>query len=223
MSKTSRGQPRRFPRRVRSRSGAGARLSHRLQGGSGGRVMKPAVGRLLLTAVLFVGWLGYLGYLVRVPPAHARRSPRRVRGPAPHAVAAAVPRVHARCRGPRGQRQGRGCRRRGGAFSQRESARESRRRRSTSPNIDKCRPLPDPLAKDGSRRRTGRGPGHYHSAAANRSQRNGERHFKVVPTPPSPGYPPRLRRWRHQRRDRRRIYPATPEMLAEYQEIAKPK
>jgi hypothetical protein len=30
--------------------------------------MKPAAGRLILTALLFVGWLGYLGYLVATRP-----------------------------------------------------------------------------------------------------------------------------------------------------------
>ena len=38
--------------------------------------MKPAVGRVMLTAALFVGWLGYLGYLVVCRP----HTPEGLRG-----------------------------------------------------------------------------------------------------------------------------------------------
>ena len=92
--------------------------------------MKPAVGRVVLTAALFVAWLSYLGYLVV------------------------------------------------------------------------CRPhTPDGL----------------------RGAFEGRRHYEVVPTPPSPGYPPRTPPLHNSNVGPPRIYPATPQMLAEYWEIAKPK
>ena len=49
---------------------AGLTADYRIEAGDGleGPGMKPALLRLLICAVLFAGWLGYLGYLAAVSP-----------------------------------------------------------------------------------------------------------------------------------------------------------
>jgi hypothetical protein len=83
--------------------------------------------------------------------------------------------------------------------------------------IDRCRPVSDPLAKDANPPQDYAGPGFYLLPLQAPDPKDPYR-FEVVPTPPSPGFPlsPGVNVGAP------RIYPATPEMLAEYREIAKP-
>ena len=91
--------------------------------------------------------------------------------------------------------------------------------------LAKCRPLPDSLVKNNEPAPDWMGPGQY-LLPLQSDPKSGAEHFKVVPTPRSPGYPPRLQ---NPPRDYPeafdpgppRIYPATPELLAEYRNISK--
>jgi hypothetical protein len=183
--------------------------------------MKPAVGRVILTAALFVGWLGYLGYLVVCRP----YTPEGLRGAFEgRPLALSRPQflvsmldVKARVENIDGDKV----------------VVEEVLFPSENPpvkagetirveNIDKCRPLPAPLEKDQEPPADWTGPGQY-LLPLQIVERNGQRHFEVVPTPPSPGYPPRTLPLHNGSVGPPRIYPATPQMLAEYKEIAKPK
>jgi hypothetical protein len=86
-------------------------------------------------------------------------------------------------------------------------------------NIDKCRPLPRPEEKDREMPLDWTGPGKY-LLPLHIFERRGKRHIEVVPTPPSPGYPPANIA---AGAGPPRIYPATKQMRAEYEEIAKLK
>ena len=179
--------------------------------------MKPKVARLILTVMFFLGWLGYLGYLVVCRP-HA---PGGLRGAfegrpltlsRPQLLVSTLV-VVAEVSGDKGENV---------------LVKEVLFPKTDSPvkpgetihvgDIEKCHPLPDPLAKDANPSPDYTGLGDYIlplQAIGN----NEDRRFQIVPTPPSPGFfsapnvgvgPPR-------------IYPATPEMRAEYREIANRK
>jgi hypothetical protein len=178
--------------------------------------MKPKVARVILTVILFLGWLSYLSYLVVCRP----HTPGGLRGAfegrpltlsRPQFLVSTLD-VVAEVSGDKGQNV---------------VVKEVLFPKEHSPVqpgetihvelIEKCHPLPDPLAKDTNPPPDYTGPDDYLlplQAIGNPE----DRRFQVVPTPPSPGFysapnvgvgPPR-------------IYPATKEMLAEYQEIAKP-
>jgi hypothetical protein len=178
--------------------------------------MKLAAKRLILTAVLFLGWLGYLTYLVVCRP----HTPGGLLGAfegrpltlsRPQFLVSTLD-VVAEVSGQKGAKV---------------VVKEVLFPKSNAPvkpgdeihveNIDHCRSLSDPLAKDVNPTPDYRGPGEYLLALQPLDPHDTHR-YEVVPTPPSPGYPtsqgvnfglPRL-------------YPATKEMLAEYREIAKP-
>ncbi len=177
--------------------------------------MKLAAQRLILTAVLFLGWLGYLSYLVvcrpHSPPGLLGAFEGRALTLSRPQILVSTLDVVAEVSGDKGEKV---------------VVKEVLFPKSNAPvkpgdeiqveSIDRCRALPDPLAKNADPPLDYSGPGEYllplqpvDPAAPHR--------FEVVPTPPSPGFPtagsfngpPRL-------------YPATPEMLAAYREIAKP-
>ncbi len=92
-------------------------------------------------------------------------------------------------------------------------------------DINKCRPLPDPMEITNKPPLDWTGPGSY-LLPLQVEETKGERHFKVVPTPPSPGYPPRLQipppdYPKPGDPGPPRIYLATSEMRAEYGNIPK--
>jgi hypothetical protein len=164
--------------------------------------MKPAAGRLLLTAVLFLGWLCYLGYLVYSRPRTPDGQPlvlsrpqllvstldvvARVEKPDKSVKIVKVlyppkdPPVHE-----------------GDTI--------------TVDDLDRCRAPeresgqpPPPL--DWS------GPGEY-LLPLQYWPADGKTRYRVTPIPPSPGYP---------RSAVPRIYAATPQALAQYREVRKP-
>jgi hypothetical protein len=179
--------------------------------------MKPAVGRLLVTIALFAGWLGYLGYLVLCRP-HA---PAGLRGAfegqpltlsRPQFLVSTVD-VVARVDDKDGENviveE---------VLHPKEKAPVKAGDKIKVTNIKDCRPLPDSTAPEQETPPDDwTGPGTY-ILPLQSDPRKSKDTFEVVPTPPSPGYPPR-----HATAvGPPRIYPATPEMLAEYRQIAKP-
>ncbi|HWG46102.1 MAG TPA: hypothetical protein VN688_25295 [Gemmataceae bacterium] len=186
--------------------------------------MKPTVGRLLVTIALFVGWLVYLGFLVLCRP----HTPDGLRGAFEgRAVTVSRPQilvsmldVVARVDNVQGEDV---------------LVEEVLYPKDNPPvkvgdkikvsNIDQCQPLPDPMEITQKPPLDWTGPGSY-LLPLQIEEKNGERHFKVVPTPPSPGYPPQLQsppadypKAGHPGPPR--IYPATSEMRAEYKSIPK--
>jgi len=178
--------------------------------------MKLAAERLILTVVLFLGWLGYLTYLIVCRP----HTPGGLLGAfegrpltlsRPQFLVSTLD-VVAHVSGEKGEKV---------------VVKEVLFPRSNAPvkpgeeirveNIAGCRPLSDPLAKNPNPLPDYSGPADY-LLALQPLDANDPHRYEVVPTPPSPGYPtpqgvnlglPRL-------------YPATKEMLAAYHEIAKP-
>jgi|GEM_PF-277596 hypothetical protein len=178
--------------------------------------MKLAMARLILTAALFLGWLGYLSYLVVCRP----HTPGGLLGAfegrpltlaRPQFLVSTLD-IVAEVSGDKGEKV---------------IVQEVLFPKANPPvqpgeeiyveNIDRCRPLSDPLAKEVNPPPDYLGPGRYllplQPLGANEPRR-----FEVVPTPPSPGFP--TTQGVHSGPPR--IYPATEEMLAEYREIAKP-
>jgi hypothetical protein len=178
--------------------------------------MKPPVARLLVVAALFVAWLGYLGYLVLCRP----HTPDGLRGAfegrpltlaRPQFLVSAVD-VIAQVNDDKGEdvtiKE---------VLYPREKAPVQAGDKIKVTNINQCRPLRDPMEKDREPPLDFTGPGEY-LLALQADPRQEDKTFEVVPTPPSPGFPPP-----HSDRVRPpRLYPATPEMLAEYQQINKP-
>jgi hypothetical protein len=178
--------------------------------------MKPTVARLLIAAALFLGWLGYLGYLVVCRP----HTPSDLRGAfegryltlsRPQFLVSALD-VVAEVSGDKGEKV---------------VVKEVLFPKTNPPvkvgeeiqvqRIDLCRAVPEPLAKNTTPPLDYVGPGAY-LLPLQAPDRDHPRRFEVVPTPPSPGFP----------RDSRgieigppRIYPASEELLAEYRQIAK--
>jgi hypothetical protein len=177
--------------------------------------MKPQAQRLLLTAILFVGWLGYLSYLVVCRP----HTPDGLRGAfegrpvtlsRPQLLVSALD-VIAEVSGEKGEKvivkevlYPKNPPVKAGDTIQVE-------------HIDLCHPVADPVARDFTPPPDYNGPGDYLLPMQPREKEDGQ-HYQVVPTPPSPGFlsssgvsagPPR-------------IYPATQGIRAEYQQIVKP-
>ena len=178
--------------------------------------MKLAVGRLILAAVLFLGWLGYLGYLVICRP----HTPSGLLGAfegrpltlsRPQILVSTLD-VVAEVSGDKGEKV---------------IVKEVLFPQSNPPmkpgaqihveNIDRCRSLSDPLAKLADPPPDYSGPGLYLLPLQVIDAHDPDR-YKVVPVPPSPGFATAP----GANSELPRIYPATPEMLAEYREIAKP-
>ncbi|HZV07468.1 MAG TPA: hypothetical protein VE999_20455 [Gemmataceae bacterium] len=178
--------------------------------------MKPVAARLILAVALFLGWLGYLGYLVVCRP----HTPGGLRGAfegrpltlsRPQFLVSTLD-VVAEVSGEKGEKV---------------VVKEVLSPKSGAPvkpdetihveGIDRCRPVPDPLAKEANPPPDYAGPGLYLLPLQSPDPNDSHR-FEVVPTPPSPGFPlaPGVNVGPP------RIYPATPEMLAEYRGIAKP-
>jgi hypothetical protein len=175
--------------------------------------MRPAVARLILTATLFAAWLGYLGYLVVCRP----HTPSGLRGAfegrpltlsRPQFLVSTLD-VVAEVSGDKGENV---------------VVKEVLFPRTDAPakagdtisveGIDRCRSLPDPLAKNGDPPPDYSGPGDYLLPL----EKIGEGRFRIVPTPSSPGFPP----LHSGSIGPPRLYPATGEMLAEYRDISKP-
>lgn len=177
--------------------------------------MKLAVKRLILAAVLFLGWLGYLGYLVICRP----HTPGGLLGAfegrpltlsRPQFLVSTLD-VVAEVSGEKGE-----------TIIVKEVLFPP-----TSPlkpgtrihvgNIDHCRSLSDPLAKSADPPPDYSGPGLY-LLPLQAVDANDPHRYEVVPVPPSPGFATAP----GANSELPRIYPATAEMLAEYREIAKP-
>ena len=178
--------------------------------------MRPAVGRLVVTIVLFAGWLGYLGYLVVCRPhtpsglvgAFNGRSLALSR---PQLLVSTLD-VIARVEDDKGENV---------VVEEvlypKENAPVKVGDKIRVANIDKCRPSSDPITKEqGPLDFTG--PDRY-LLPLQSTAKNDDKQFEVTPTPPSPGYPPQ----RAGGVGPPRLYPATREMLAEYARIAKPQ
>jgi hypothetical protein len=185
--------------------------------------MRPAVGRLVVTILLFAGWLGYLGYLVVCRP----HTPGGLVGAfvgrpltlsRPQLLVSTLD-VVARVEDDKGENV---------VVEEvlypKEHAPVKAGDQIRVMNLDQCRPLPDPITKEqGPPDFTG--PDRY-LLPLQSTAKNDDKEFEVAPTPPSPGYPPQ-----HPgsagpppgRPGPPRLYPATPEMRAEYAQIAKPQ
>jgi hypothetical protein len=179
--------------------------------------MKLAAERLILTVALFLGWLGYLTYLVICRP----HTPDGLLGAfegrpltlsRPQFLVSTLD-VVADISGEKGEKV------------MVKEVLFNKSKASVKPddeiyveNIERCRPLSDPLAKETNPPPDYSGPGEYILPLQPLDAEEARR-FEVVPTPPSPGFPtsqgvnfgpPRL-------------YPATPQMRAEYNKIVKPQ
>jgi hypothetical protein len=177
--------------------------------------MKARVGRLVLTAALFIGWLSYLGYLVLCRP----HTPGGLGG-------ALTGRPITLCR-PQflvsmldlvaqvNDDKGEDVVVEEVLFPQKNAPVQPAARIHVE-DIDKCRPLRDAEAKDREKATDFNGPGRY-LLPLRVIENKGEKHYRVVPTPPSPGYPP----LHGASVGPPRIYPANMKTLAEYREIDK--
>lgn len=178
--------------------------------------MKPIAARLIVTAALFLGWLGYLTYLVVCRP----HTPGDLRGAfegrpltlsRPQLLVSTLD-VIAEVSGDKGEKV---------------VVKEVLFPKENAPvktgdtihveGIDRCRPVSDPLAKEINPPPDYTGPGDY-LLPLQAVDPNDPHRFEVVPTPPSPGFP--LSQGVNVGQPR--IYPASKEMLAEYMEIRKP-
>ena len=178
--------------------------------------MKLAAGRLILTVALFLGWLGYLSYLVICRP----HTPAGLLGAfegrpltlsRPQVLVSTLD-VVAEVSGEKGEKV---------------IVKEVLFPKSNAAvkpgdaihveNIDRCRPLSDPLAKETNPPPDYSGPGEY-LLPLQPLDAEGQHRFEVVPTPPSPGFPTA----QGANLGPPRLYPATPQMRAEYDAIAKP-
>jgi hypothetical protein len=178
--------------------------------------MKPTAARLLLVLVLFIGWLGYLGYLVLCRP----HTPDGLRGAfegRPLALSRpqflvsmvdVVAEVH--------DASGENVLVKEILFPAKSPLQVGDKIHVE--NLDQCRPLPDPMAKTKETPPDYSGPGEY-ILPLNVIEKDGARHYQVTPTPPSPGFPP----MQSGSVGPPRIYPHTPEMRAEYDQVRKPR
>jgi hypothetical protein len=170
----------------------------------------------MVTAALFLGWLGYLTYLVICRPhvpdglvgAFAGRPLTLSR---PQFLVSPLD-VVAKVSGDKGEKV---------VIEQilfpKTGAPVQPGEEIVVENIDRCRPLSDPLAKEANPLPDYTGPGLYLLPLQPLGTKETHR-FEVVPTPPSPGFPTA----QGVNVGPPRIYPATAAMLAEYREIAKP-
>ncbi|HEY7425114.1 MAG TPA: hypothetical protein VH682_12865 [Gemmataceae bacterium] len=176
--------------------------------------MKPAVGRLLVTIALFAGWLGYLGYLVLCRPhtpgglvgAFDGRSLTLSRPQFLKSTVDVVARVD--------DKDGENVIVEEVLYPQEKTPVKAgdKIKVTNIPLPDSTTPELETPADDWT------GPGMY-ILPLQSDPRKSKDTFEVAPTPPSPGYRLRLTG----ATGPPRIYPATPEMLAEYRQIAKPE
>jgi len=178
--------------------------------------VKLAVGRLILTGALFLGWLGYLCYLVICRPhlpsgligAFAGRPLTLSR---PQFLVSTLD-IVAEVYGDKGEKV---------------IVKEVLFPKANPPvkigeqiqvaNIDRCRPLSNPFTSEIHPPPDYTGPGLYLLPLQPIDTSESPPRFEVVPTPPSPGFP--TPQGVHVGPPR--IYPATAEMRAEYHEIVK--
>lgn len=178
--------------------------------------MKLSVQRLILAAALFLGWLGYLSYLVICRP----HTPAGLLGAfegrpltlsRPQFLVSTLD-VVAEVSGEKGEKvivkQ---------VLFPKTNAPVQPGQEIHVKNIDRCRPLSDPNAKNTNPSQDYSGPGKY-LLALQPIDPNDKQRYQIVPTPPSPGFPSPPGAIL----DLPRLYPASEEMLAEYREIKKP-
>jgi hypothetical protein len=163
--------------------------------------MKPALLRLVVTALLFAGWIGYLSYLVL-----AQRPEGSVILSRPQLlvsdldVVATVPDLTGRVQVAQV------------LYPATEDGRAVQPGQTlTVTNLQQCRRLPRDQEQEGDVPPDWQGPGPY--LLPLRRTTDGK-DYEVVPTPSSPGYPPGNRRVGPPR-----IYPATPPVLAQYHQL----
>jgi hypothetical protein len=176
--------------------------------------VKPPAIRLLLTAVLFAGWLGYLTYLVLCRP-HAPGGlvgafeGRPVTLSRPQFLVSMLD-VVAKLEDEKGEtiviKE---------VLYPKEGAAVQTGQTIRVENIKDCRPLPDPESK-ASPPPDYTGPGEY-LLPLQFHEKNGKKRFEVVPIPPSPGFPPQ----HNDSAGPPRIYPYNESIEAEYRQIAK--
>lgn len=181
--------------------------------------MKPQAQRLLLTVILFVGWLGYLGYLVVCRP----HTPAGLRGAfegrpvtlsRPQLLVSSLD-VIAEVTDSKGAKVivkevlfPKNAPVKAGDTIQVE-------------HIDLCQPVPVPGAKDGGSPPDYSGPGDYLLPLQPIEKEDGH-HYQVVLPPLSPGFPSSSGVSVAPPRIYPRIYRATEGIRAEYQQIVKP-
>lgn len=170
--------------------------------------MRPAAGRLVVTALLFVGWLAYLGYLVWTRPQTADGRPLVLSRPQ---LLISDLDVIARIDDPtKGVKVVR-------VLYPAKGAKVQPGEEIFVDNIRLCRALPYEGLPPPSADYTG--PGEYLLPL----QRKGDDKYEVAPTPRSPGYPPTSPKEAPTREPGLpRIYPATEQALAQYREVPKP-
>jgi hypothetical protein len=173
-----------------------------------------------VTIALFGGWLGYLGYLVYCRPHTTDGRPLTLSRPQ---FLVSMVDVVAQVNNDKGEdvvvEE---------VLSPKDKPPVEVGDKIQVADIARCRPLPDPLARGKEPPPDWTGPGRY-LLALQADPKGGKGHFRIVPTPRSPGYPPPPPREappdypKFGEPGPPRIYPATPELLAEYREIHKAK
>lgn len=180
--------------------------------------MKPQAARLMVMAALFLGWLGYLGYLVVCRP----HTPNGLRGAfVGRAVTLSRPQILvstldivAEVSGDKGEK----------VVVKRVLYPKNEKDAPVKVGetiqvdfIDLCHAVPDQVGSNANPPPDYNGPGDYLLPLQPAGDEDGH-HFQVVSTPPSPGFPQSL----EHKVGPPRIYPATSEVLVEYKEIVKP-
>lgn len=139
--------------------------------------MRPTVVRLLVAALLFAGWLGYLVYLVRAFPRTPANSPFVLSRPqilvSELDVVGVVEGVDQPVKVVTV------------LYPDSEKGLEGQEIKVT--NLDRCKPLPREGQKAEDVQPDFRGPGRYLLPLR---KVGGGPDYEVTPTPPSPGYPP---------------------------------
>jgi hypothetical protein len=172
--------------------------------------MKPAVVRLLVAALLFAGWLGYLIYLVATTP----------RTPAGTPLVLSRPQILVSDLDVVGEVQGPDQPVKVVTVLYPESEKGLEGKEIKVTNLDQCKPLPRPEQKAADVPPDFQGPGLY--LLPLRKAGDGP-DYAVTPTPASPGYPPHGGRVGPPR-----IYPLLNERtkeqaLSQYRQILKEK
>lgn len=170
--------------------------------------MKPVHLRLLLTVLLFGGWLSYLGYQVFTRPQRANRQPLVLSRPQ---LLLSTVDVIADVSDPGNKVRVME------VLSPQEDAPVKAGDEIVVDNIKRCFPtlLPGPNGEEPPPPPPDyTGPGQYLLPLVPDKQAGKDR-YKVAPTPPSPGYP----RGHGLQTGPPRIYPATAETRAEYEQV----
>jgi hypothetical protein len=158
--------------------------------------MKAAYGRFVVCLALFVGWLGYLGYLVAERPDGGRLVLSR-----PQFLVSDIDVVATVKKGSATVTV------KDVLYPKDASTRERLKGKEIQvTNLEDCRP---PAARPGVTQDV-RGDGEYLLPLQDPGPEGKE--YRVAVTPPSPGF----------RHGTPRIYPATSEVIAQYRQIAKP-